>query len=315
MQVIDLHCDVLYKIQNGAEKGEQLLFANSPKLDVNLERMRAGGVKVQAFAIFVAPDQPIELQYTKVLDQIKIFQEEVVAANPGIVHITEWQQINDLKEDEIGAFLTLEGLDCIGNTLDKLIHVLDQGILSVGLTWNYGNFVADGVGEIRGAGLSNFGFDVINLLNTRGILVDVSHLSVAGFYDVMQVAKYPIASHSNVYQVADNRRNLNNAQIMRMVERKAPIHLVFAPAFVNANTRDGRVVIADLLEHIAYLIDLGALDQIGLGSDFDGIASHVVELSNASEFPNLLSAITANYGVETAKNIASQNFLRYVLAI
>ena len=96
-----------------------------------------------------------------------------------------------LEENEIGAILTLEGCDCIGQDLLKLQTLLRLGVTSVGLTWNYANMVADGALEQRGAGVSSFGQEVIRLLNAQSIWCDVSHLSEAAFWDTIQLADSP----------------------------------------------------------------------------------------------------------------------------
>lgn len=95
--------------------------------------------------------------------------------------------------------LTLEGCEAIGESLTQLRTLLRLGVRSVGLTWNDANMVADGALEQRGGGLTRFGKEVVQLLNEQQCWTDVSHLSERAFWDVMELAHYPIASHSNAY--------------------------------------------------------------------------------------------------------------------
>jgi Zn-dependent dipeptidase, microsomal dipeptidase homolog len=305
-KIIDLHCDALLRLQQ--EQGK-LSFKDNDQMHITYENLKAGGVKVQAFAIFIYPDVTVEEKYANALEQVKYFHEEVVGKNEKIIQIKKWTDIDKLADDEIGVFLTLESVESIGNDLNKLTHLLDEGVLSVGLTWNPANLACDGITEKRGAGLSNFGFEIVELLNSRDILIDVSHISIAGFWDVMEHAKYPLASHSNVKELCSHIRNLADEQIDALIKRGGQLHVVYAPQFIKDG---GNVGVEDLFEHISYIIDRGGAKNLGLGSDFDGIDSTPTGLKDASESQNIIKLIAEKYGDEIAEDIAFNNFYRYV---
>lgn len=309
MKIIDLHCDTLLKLQE-ADGG--LDFKNSTELSVNLEHLKKGQVNIQAFAIFIEPDILVEEKYATALGQIDYYQKEILAKNPEMKQIKKWDDIENLKDGEIGSFLTLEGIEAIGNDLTKLDNLLNLGVLSVGLTWNPANLAADGVQEPRGGGLTAFGFDIVKRLNDRKIFTDVSHLSVTGFWDVIKVAKYPIATHSNVLNLCGHVRNLSDDQIKAMIDRDAMIHVVFNPPFtVNGKTQK-TVTIKDLVKHVEALVELGAIKNIGFGSDFDGISSHIEELSHVGQVQNLVEVLEKNFTKEQVRGFASQNFLNHL---
>lgn len=303
MYVIDLHCDVLLKLY--VSKGK-LKFNNSNELDTNFERLQKGNVKVQAFAIFVWPEMKSDEKFQAALDQIHYFYTDVLANNPNMKLIKNWSDFDELIDGEIGAVLTLEGVDAIGNDLEKLSILNQLGVRSIGLTWNNANLAADGAGEPRAGGLTVFGKEIVEFNNDNKILTDVSHLSEKAFWDVMEVSKYPIASHSNAKAICDHVRNLSDEQAKAMFERKAMIHVVYAPQFVKA---DGKATISDLINHIDHFCSLGGINQIGLGSDFDGIENKVVGLEDASMHPNLLNELLKKYNEEEVKGFAFQNFL------
>ncbi|UPU38359.1 dipeptidase [Erysipelothrix sp. Poltava] len=215
-----------------------------------------------------------------------------------------------MGEDEIGTFLTLEGLDCVGSDMNKVKHLLDEGVLSIGMTWNDANLACDGIGEPRGAGLTAFGFNVVEELNARNLFVDVSHITLKGFDDVLNNAKHVIASHSNVKAIASHRRNLDDNQIRRMVEHGFPIHVVYYDAFVTDEEKETQI--SDLVRHIEYLRKMGCTNQIGLGSDFDGIATKIKNLEDASKTQNLLKEIEMEFGERFTNGIAYDNFINYV---
>ena len=308
MKIIDTHCDALLKLQSDKRetymfKKRELNFANSSEIDTNAERLRAGNVKVQFFAIFLSPAIPDNEKWQHALEQVDCFYDEILT-QPNIVHIKHLSEINDLKDDEIGAVLTLEGSDAFGNDLMKLKTLFRLGVLSLGLTWNNANLVADGVGEKRLAGLTNYGFDVIDLCNEYGVLVDVSHLNENGFNDIIERADRVFASHSNSRVVMDHLRNLTDSQITQIINKGGMINLVFNPPFIKS----GDCEIEDLFPHIDRIIELGGTNHIGLGSDFDGIFDYVKELGHAGEYPNFVAKIEERYGHVFAKKITHLNF-------
>lgn len=142
MKVIDTHCDALLKLWRDETKS----FANDPEIDTNASRLKAGNVYVQFFAIWVPDRIPHELKFQVVLDQVNAFYERVLSL-PNMKHIRSYSQISQLKEGEIGAVLTLEGMDAVGSDLGKLAWLYEQGVCSIGLTWNDANLCADGIGE------------------------------------------------------------------------------------------------------------------------------------------------------------------------
>lgn len=305
MNIIDLHCDVLYKLWEG--KGE-ISFKNSEKLDANKIRLQSGGVKVQAFAIFLQPELKVEERFQVALAQIDYFYKEILEKNSCIRLIKDWNMLLELEEEEIGAILTLEGVDCIGNDLQKLRILYYLGVLSVGLTWNHANLAADGVGETRGAGLTDFGKNIVQLNNEYKRLTDVSHLSERAFWDVIELAKYPIASHSNSKTICNHPRNLTDEQAKALFAQGGMVHVVYHPGFTK---NEGKATIADLIKHIDHFCSLGGINQIGLGSDFDGIDEKINGLGDASKHQNLINELLKYYSEDEVKGFASKNFLRY----
>ena len=299
--IIDLHCDALYKYDNNTRTS-----LHSLDLDASIANLRAGHVKVQAYAIFVSPKLSKEEKRKSALNQIYYFFEYVARPENHVVHITAWSQIKKLKDHEIGAFLTIEGVDFFQGDI-KLWHIFRRfGVLNIGLTWNGSNEAADGVGEDLGRGVTHFGKEIIRLNNEHQILTDVSHLSEKSFWDVLEYAKYIIASHSNAKAICSHRRNLTNEQIVAMIRKKVQIHVVYYPTFISS---EKIVYIKDLIKHIDHICSLGGKEFIGLGSDFDGIDRKVVHLETAAQHQNLLNELLKYYSEQDVRGFAYQNFL------
>lgn len=305
MKIIDLHCDVLAKMYEA--KG-QISFANSTDLDVTYEKLKQGGVRIQAFAVFISPSIKSDQKFQAALDQIHYFYTEVIGKNPSMRALKSWDDFDRLTEGQIGAFLTLEGVDCIGNDLQKLSILRELGVLSIGLTWNHANLAADGIEEKRGAGLTAFGKDIIQFCNEHHILTDVSHLSEKAFWDVLDLAHFPIASHSNSKTICTHNRNLTDEQATHLLSKNGLIHVVYYPPFVIEKSTAS---ISDLIAHIDHFCSLGGVSQIGLGSDFDGIDEKITGLEDASMHPALINELLKKFSEDEVKGFAYKNFLNH----
>lgn len=313
MKIIDTHCDALMKLQLGKRKqfiyDGPFSYKTSDKIDTNINRLQKGGVAVQFYAVFVEPDIPSDEKWQHALEQVDAFYLDVLAENPEIKHIKKWQDLDRLKEGEIGAVLALEGADSIGNDVMKLRQLYRLGVLSVGLTWNYANYCADGVGEPRGGGLTLFGKEVVQLNNEHHIFTDVSHASENAFWDILEIADYPIATHSNARAICDHPRNLYDDQIKAMFEKNGLIHVVFNPPFIKKGGEEASI--SDLIKHIDHLCSLGGVKKIGFGSDFDGISSYVKNLEDASKYQNLLNELLKHYSEAEIRGFAYGNFMNH----
>nr|WP_106780572.1 dipeptidase [Lysinibacillus timonensis] len=309
MKIVDLHCDILEKLS----RYDNAQFLNDERLQANFERLRKGKVNVQVFAIFISPDIPKEQKFSEALNQIEIFKTRVLTT-PGMVHITDWYQLKYLKKGEIGAVLGLEGCDCIGTSLEKLNLLLDAGVKVVGLTWNYENDLAYGALEEPSKGIKPFAKEVINLLNSRKIIVDLAHLNDKGINEVLKLANHLIASHCNSRTLCNHTRNLTDNQIMELVQRGGRIHVVFYPPFIVKDKENA--TIEQLIAHVKYLVNLVGARHVGFGSDFDGMDPLSVEkLKNASEYPNFINALRNHFSEDDIKLMSTDGFYNYVYTI
>ena len=161
-----------------------------------------------------------------------------------------------------------------------------------------------------GGGLSELGVQVVEELDRLGIIVDVSHLSDAGFWDLMDVARGPvIASHSNSRAVCDHPRNMTDEMIQALADRGGVMGMNFAPDFVHP-TKPNVETVADHMDHI---IGLVGPSHIGLGSDFDGIRSTPVGLEDVTRAPNItVELVRRSYPEEDIRKILGGNHLRLI---
>ncbi|MGO4887704.1 dipeptidase [Anaerobacillus sp. MEB173] len=302
MKIFDAHCDALLKLWENRQQS----FTNSPDLHVNQTYLEDAGSKIQCFAIYIPESIPMSRKFDVAIEMIDIFYEKVANPQGNIKLVTAKSQIGQLKNGEIGAILTLEGCDAIGSEIEKLRTLYKLGVTSVGLTWNYANLVADGVLEKRGAGLTKFGKEVVLENNKNTIWTDVSHLSEKGFWETIELADFPIASHSNAKAITKHPRNLTDSQIKALIKKKGMIGITFVPPFL---TNNNSASIKDILNHIDHVCSLGGANHIGFGSDFDGIDETVQNLHNFRCYQQLIEILLKHYSVSFVNAICYKNFV------
>jgi len=285
---------------------KNIQFQKSDKLHITKESLTKTGAKVQSFAIYVPESIHPDMQFLAALAMVDIFHEKILKLHPEIKHVKTKADIHSLKQGEIGALLTLEGCDAIGSDLMKLKTLLHLGVSAVGLTWNYANAVADGALEPRGAGLSVFGKEVIKLFNKEKIWVDVSHLSESGFWDVMELADHPYASHSNTYTLCPHPRNLKDDQIKALIELDSVMGITFVPPFLSGTDQAD---ITDVLRHLDYVCSLGGENHVGFGSDFDGIDTTVKGLESQFGYTNLINELLKYYSSSQVEKFLYSNMV------
>ncbi|MBM6618366.1 membrane dipeptidase [Bacillus suaedaesalsae] len=305
MKVFDAHCDVLYKLW----MNPNLDFENDPQLHTNLNRLKEGQGKVQLMALYIPEEVNYENRFEVALEMVNLFHEKVLSVHKEVKQVKTKKDIEKLGDDDIGVMLALEGCDAIGTSLTRLRTLFHLGVKSVGLTWNYSNAVADGILEPRGAGLSLFGRKVVEENNRFKVWTDVSHLSVKGFWDVLELAEYPIASHSNSISLCNHPRNLADDQIKALIEKDSMIGINFVPYFLSEKEQ---ATIKDVLNHLEYICALGGENNVGFGSDFDGISSTVVGLENYSKYETLIEVLLKHYSSVQVEKFIYQNFLNHL---
>jgi membrane dipeptidase len=180
------------------------------------------------------------------------------------------------------------------------------------LTWNYRNQIADGVADaITGGGLTPFGKNVVTEMNRLGMMVDVSHLSETGFWDVIGISAAPIiASHSNAKKICNHRRNLTDEQLLALMKNGGVTGINLCPDFICSDTKAS---MKHVIEHIEYIVALTGEDTIGLGADYDGIDATPEGLEGVQCINNLLNELLRlNYSETLVNKLAGQNFLRVI---
>ena len=306
MKTADFHCDVLWRL---LEDGS-LNFSDDPqgKLDVTLPRLKRAGSVFQTFAVYV-PER-MDKTMIPILRSIDLFHRKVLSA-PGMSWVRSAGDAGRLLDGtSTGALLSLEGADGLQGDMAMLRVLFHLGVRAVGLTWNHANWGADGVMEPRRGGLTAKGRDFVKECNNLGILLDVSHLSERGFWEMADVSEKPIiASHSNSRAVCPHPRNLTDEQLKAIIEMDGLIGITFVPQFVRTG---GQVGVDGLLPHIERVCELGGEKQLMFGSDFDGIDTHIQGLSHPGELESLEETLVKTYTAQQVESFFAGNAIRFL---
>lgn len=309
MKLVDGHCDALTKLY----MNPKLDFdCESLELDVSYPKLKQSGVKVQYFAMYLS-ESIVNPSFDHILQMVDVFHRKV-ANHPQMRFIqsaADWLAIE--QSEEVGAILTLEGLDALAGNLTHLRILYHLGVRCIGLTWNYANWAADGVMEPRKGGFTKKGRLMLKEIETMGIIVDVSHLSVTAFWELVEIYKKPfIASHSNAHHICPHPRNLSDDQIKAIIACKGMMGITFVPYFVE-NTK-GTVEISSILKHIDHVCALGGESHIGFGSDFDGIEHWIKDLRDVGQYGNIIDALCKNYSESQVEAFLYGNWRNFMLA-
>ena len=152
---------------------------------------------------------------------------------------------------------------------------------------------------------------MVEEMERLGIVPDASHLSDRGFYDLVENCKKPfIVTHSNSRSIKRHPRNLTDDMIKKLSEKGGVMGINFCADFVGY---EKVTQIKDLVSHIKHIKNVGGIDVISLGSDFDGIGNEV-EIKDASEMGKLAQALEKEgFTIDEIEKIYYKNALRFLI--
>lgn len=319
---VDMHCDTLFRAFYPG--GDSFCRGEGQQ---SLMRMCDAGQLVQFFAIFfppasnhdyLAPGCPTLPEDQVFYDMLRGRLLSDVAAHADRVAMAGCY--DDIAHNRslglASAVLTLEDGRLVGGSMEKLHELYEQGVRAIALTWNFANcFGAPNSRDpqIMRQGLTPFGREAIGEMNRLGMLVDVSHLSDGGFYDVLELSSKPfIASHSNCRALTDHPRNLTDDMIRRLSEAGGVSGLNLYSCFLHPDPTAADSRVEDMVRHVLHFLAIGGEDCLGIGTDFDGCDGNM-EISHPEEMDLLFHALKKQGVTERQLDkIARDNVLRVI---
>ena len=292
----DAHCDTLM-LDGSLRKGYG---------HISLEKLAKFAPSVQFFAIFAPPGQDTPEKYASIREKFYA----MLADNADLV--TFCRSAEDIRraeaEGKVAAMLSVEGSALLGCSMEGLRAAYEDGVRLVNLTWNASNKLAGSCAEAE-KGLSEEGKEFVRECNRLGVGVDLSHASDATFWDTMDCCeKPPLCSHSNARAVWDHRRNMTDAMIKAMIEKKGVIGLNFCPEFLGEGPG-----LTEVLAQVEHFLELGGEDCLCLGGDLDGIRALPCGWRGVEDMEAFYgSLLRRNYSEALLEKIFYGNLMSYV---
>ena len=303
MKVFDLHCDTLSELRRAEMRGDGQTFARNNG-HIDLEKLEKGDYMLQCFAAFVnlADPTPGADPLVTALEEIDVFKRMMEQYSDRIAPVYRPEDIRKNAEaGKISGMLTIEEAGCCKGSLGVLRRLQELGVRMMTLTWNYPNELAAPNANPGGplvanteTGLTERGFAFLEEMEKLHITADVSHLSDKGFWDIANHSTRPFAaSHSNCRALSPHNRNLTDEMIRALAEKGGIAGLNYCASFVDADSAHPKLcrsTVERLAKHAAHFKQVGGIEVISLGSDFDGIGGQR-ELETAADMPLLAEAL------------------------
>ena len=307
----DMHCDTITTLYDKVKEGsKENLLCNALQLDI--QKLETSHYLLQNFAIFLDRGKWNHL-YEEAMRRITFFQEELEKNKDHIRQVISYNEIlQNEKEGKISALLTLEGGEILEGNVDNLSVFHKKGVRMVTLTWTYDNELGHCHLSTEGKGLTKLGMEMVEQMEALHMIPDVSHGSDAMFFDVCKIAKKPFAaSHSNARSIYNHSRNMSDDMIRALAERGGIMGINFYAGFTSARSReDGMCYLEDLLQHMKHVRNVGGIECLALGSDFDGIGTDV-EWHDASGMDLLLRGMQrCGFSETECDKVTHDNILR-----
>jgi membrane dipeptidase len=337
--VIDGHNDVLTRLHKDGASDDALLTDGAATITV--PSARAGGLAAGLFAVLPPtggdweprtaggwdvpyhPSVPWE-EAARTVGALGARLQRLLRASGEAIRLV--RDVDDLDAalagEGLGVIFHMEGAEAIDTQLDALEVWYAAGLRSVGIVWSRPNAFAHGVPfkfpstPDTGPGLTPAGTRLVKRCAELGIAIDLSHLNAAGFWDVARTLDGPlIASHSGVHALCTYSRNLTDDQLDAIGSSGGLVGINFDVGSLRADGGDDAdTPIAKIAEHARYVADRIGVDNVALGSDFDG-ATMPAELADASGYPLVLAALeAAGFESDDVERIASGNWRRVLAA-
>jgi len=316
LRVFDLHCDTLDRLalHDGSEWPEIVIhdagipadrLSSLADNDASFSLNRVEGMQwCQCFAVFIPDTLSPDAAWRTFLKVQAYFQDQVHTNAGRMTQVRDARDIDAvLDSGSVAAMLTVENGSFLDGTLDHIPDIVDAGVKMLTLTWNGPNAI--GSGHDTDGNLTTFGCEAVRALERERIVIDVSHLNDRGFDRFIDVAGRPFAaSHSNLRTVCAHRRNLTDARFRAICDAHGLVGLNFSNGFLTADHDDPTP--DDVLRHVDRFLELGGVDVLALGSDFDGTDTPSW-LQTADRFSELHAVIAHGFGYEVAEKICFEN--------
>ena len=334
--IFDGHNDVLLRLYKSTSADPVADFLNGEEAGhIDLKKAKAGSLAGGLFALYspspakarlpggqLSPVLPPPLSMDEarhsIVGELAILLR-IERTSKGAVAIC--RNVADIRSaiarGALAVVVHIEGADAIDADLNFLDVLYGAGLRSLGPVWSRTNIFGHGVSfgfpssPDTGDGLTQAGENLVRVCNEMRILIDLSHITEKGFWDVARLSKAPlIATHSNAHALCPSARNLTDRQLDAIRDSRGMVGLNFATGFLRPDgAMNPDTGIDVMVRHLDYIIDRLGEDRVGLGSDFDG-ATVPAAIGSAAGLPVLIDALRAKgYSEPLLSKLGSGNWL------
>ena len=322
----------------------------SASMHTDLPRLREGRVGAQFWSVYISAGLPAPEAVVATMEQSDVMKRLIARHPDEMQFATTADEVEQaMAEGRIASLLGMEGGTSIGGSLAVLRQMYDLGARYMTLTHSRTLPWADSATDRpEHDGMTEFGVQVVQEMARLGMLIDLSHVSEATMHDAMDATGAPmIFSHSGARGVNGHARNVPDSVLARLPEEGGLVMVVGLPGYLSEAMRQqsanraaeetrlealfrgqpeavtaGMVTwdaanpaleaaVSDMADHIDYICDVAGIDHIGLGGDYDGMASGPVGMEDVSGYPNLFIELARRgYSQDALEKIASRNMMR-----
>jgi membrane dipeptidase len=323
-RIADCHNDLLIAVRHQRERGHADPFG-----DFWLPQLRAGGVVLQVLPVFTEEQFVGEGALRRALLMVEEARHLAELHADDVAIVQTGAEIREVIDSgRIALLLAIEGAEPIGHSLELVDVMWRMGVRMSSLSWNRRTMMADGIAERdTGGRLTQLGVDAVRRMEEIGVVIDVSHLSEAGFFHLAEVATRPfIASHSSCRALSGHPRNLSDDQLRVMADTGSFVAVNAFGPFLT----DGKPTIERYVDHLEHAMSIVGPGHVGLGTDFIDDVAAVVDpvftgllvnheeipttagLQRPADFPGLAAAAEKRLGAETAAQVLATNLIDFV---
>ncbi len=318
MIIIDTHLDTPIQLYMQQDKnGSYEDITKKSSLHFDFDRAVSGGLNVPFFVIFTPPSAEEKgTAFEMAKDLIEIL-EDIMNKNPGKFRLVKSPEEITNEKNIMQVVYGMENGAPIESKLSNIKLFSDMGVNYITLAHSKSNHISDSSYDENKnwGGLSPFGRKVVAEMNKQGVMIDISHVSDAAFYQVLSLTKTPvIASHSSLrHFVPGFERNVSDDMLRELAKNGGVIQICFGSEFIAEKKKYPNLVVTvkDVADHIDRVKKLVGIDHVGIGSDYDGWRNFPVGLEDTSTYPNLIrELLSRNYTKEEIEKVFGGNLLR-----
>lgn len=322
--VIDGHNDLPWQLLtrfNNQLQNSKADLNTLVETHTNIPKLRAGFVGGQFWSAYMPCDTQNKDAVKRILEQIDVIHRMCQLYPETFECVTNSSDIlQAFRKGKVASLIGVEGGHLIDSSLSVLRTLYHLGMRYLTLThncntpWSDNWLVDKGDDKAESQGLSDFGKLVLNEMNRLGVMIDLSHVSVATMKDALKLSKAPVIfSHSSAYSVCPHRRNVPD-DVLQLVKNTSSLVMVnFYSNFVSCS---GSATLSQVADHLDYIKKVAGAGAVGLGGDYDGVTNLPVGLEDVSKYPDLIAELLRrNWTEPEVRGLLAENLLRVFSAV